>query len=109
MANWNEFLSAAKKTFNKAAVKVNDFADCAAESIKIEALKIKLSEKYEELGRVVYEEMRAEKADAEKVGEKAADVDDIIAKIEALKASKKKRCEKECEAGDAPEAEENNA
>ena len=108
MANWNEFLSAAKKTFNKAAVKVNDFADCAAESIKIEALKIKLSEKYEELGRVVYEEMRAEKADAEKVGEKAAEVDDIIAKIEALKESKKKRCEKECAAEDASEAEDNN-
>lgn len=108
MANWNEIVSAAKKTFNKAAVKVNDFADCAAESIKIEALKIKLSEKYEELGRVVYDEMRADKADAEKVGEKAAEVDELIAKIKALKESKKKRCEKECDAEAAPEAEENN-
>ncbi len=97
MANWNEIVSSAKKTFNKAAVKVNDFAYCAAESIKIEALKIKLSEKYEALGKVVYEEMKADKANADKVGEVAAEVDDIIAKIEALKESKKKRCEKDCD------------
>ncbi len=97
MANWNEIVSSAKKTFNKAAVKVNDFADCAAESIKIEALKIKLSEKYEALGKVVYDEMKADKANADKVGEAAAEVDEIIAKIEALKESKKKRCEKDTE------------
>jgi hypothetical protein len=88
MANWGEIVSGAKKTFNKAAVKVGEVADCAAESIKIESLKIKLSEKYEELGRIVYEEVRSEKTDAARVGEKAAEIDDLIAQIEALKAKK---------------------
>lgn len=94
MANWNEFVSGAKKTFNKAAVQVNKAADCAADSIKIEGLKIKLSERYEELGKIVYEEMKAEKADAEKVSEKAAEIDALLAEIEALKEKKAKRYEK---------------
>jgi hypothetical protein len=91
MANWNEFLSGAKKTFNKAAVKVGEVADSAAESIKIEGLKIKLAEKYEELGRIVYEEVRSSKTNAERVGEKAAEIDALIAQIEELKAKKKKK------------------
>lgn len=91
MANWDEIVSCAKKTFNKAAVKVNEVADCAAESIKIESLKIKLSEKYEELGRIVYEEVKSEKTNAARVGEKAAEIDELLAQIEELKAKKKNR------------------
>ena len=45
MVNWNEVMSGAKKTFAKAAVKVSEVADCAADSIKLEGLKIKLAEK----------------------------------------------------------------
>ena len=92
MANWNEFVSGAKKTFNKAAVKAGEVADCAADSIKIETLKIKLSERYEELGKIVYEEMKAEKADAEKVSEKAAEIDALLEQIEELKQKKSKKC-----------------
>jgi hypothetical protein len=91
MASWDSFVSGAKKTFNKAAVKAGEVADCAAESIKIESLKIKLCEKYEELGRVVYEEMKAEKSDAGKVSEKTAEIDALIAQIEELKAKKKNK------------------
>jgi len=91
MANWDEFVSGAKKTFNKAAVKVGEVADCAAESIKIESLKIKLSERYEELGRIVYEEVKSEKTNAARVGEKAAEIDELIAQIEELKAKKKNK------------------
>ena len=88
MANWNEFLTGAKKTFNKAAVKVGEVADCAADSIKLEGLKIKLAEKYEELGRIVYEEVKSSKTNAARVGEKAAEIDAIIAQIEELKVKK---------------------
>ena len=93
MANWEEIVSGAKKTFNKAAVKVNEVADCAADSIRIESLKIKLCERYEELGRIVYEEVRSEKTNAVRVGEKAAEIDELLAEIEALKEKKKtKKC-----------------
>ncbi len=88
MVNWNEFMSGAKKTFNKAAVKACEVADCAADSIKLEGLKIKLAEKYEELGRIVYEEVKSSKTNAARVGEKAAEIDALIAQIEELKAKK---------------------
>jgi hypothetical protein len=91
MANWNEIMSGAKKTFHKAAMKVGEVADCAAESMKIEALKIKLAEKYEELGRIVYEEVKSSKTNAARVGEKAAEIDALIAQIEELKAKKKNK------------------
>ncbi|MBQ8448773.1 MAG: hypothetical protein IJX27_07580 [Clostridia bacterium] len=98
MASWNEFVSGAKKTFNKAAVKVGEVADNAAESLKIESLKIKLSERYEELGRIVYEEVKSEKTNAARVGEKAAEIDALLAQIEELKAKKKnKKSDKKAE------------
>ena len=88
MVNWNEFMSGAKKTFTKAAVKACEVADCAVDSIKIETLKIKLAEKYEQLGRIVYEEVKSSKTNAARVGEKAAEIDALIAQIEELKAKK---------------------
>ena len=97
MANWNELVSGAKKTFSKAAVKVSEVADSAAESIKIEGLKIKLAEKYEELGRIVYEEVRSSKTNAERVGEKAAEIDALIAQIEELKAKRRNKANDKAE------------
>lgn len=91
MANWCDIVSGTKKTFNKAALKVNEVADCAADSIKIEALKIKLSEKYEELGRIVYQGMSEGKADKEKIGEKVDQIEALNADIEALKEKKRKK------------------
>ncbi len=105
MANWNEFLSSAKKAFNKAAVKVNGFADNAADTLKIESLKLKLSEKYEQLGKLVYNEMKAEAGNpnAEKVAEKAAEIDALHEEIKALKARKDKRKSEKEEAAAEPE------
>ena len=88
MVNWNELVSGAKMTFTKAAVKVGEVADSAADSIKLEGLKIKLAEKYEELGRIVYEEVKSSKTNAARVGEKAAEIDALLAQIEELKAKK---------------------
>ena len=88
MVNWNELVSGAKKTFTKAAVKVGEVADSAADSIKLDGLKSKLAEKYEELGRIVYEEVKSSKTNAARVGEKAAEIDALLAQIEELKAKK---------------------
>ena len=100
MATWNEFLSSAKKAFNKAAVKVNDIADTASDSIKIETLKIKLCEKYEQLGRIVYDEMKSEadEANAQPAADKAAEIDALNAQIAALKARIEKRKSEKCDA-----------
>ena len=93
MSSWDEFISSAKKAFSKAAVKVDDLAATAADSIKIESLKLKLSQKYEELGKIVYNEMKSSTDDssAEKAADKAAEIDAINSEIEALKAKKEKK------------------
>lgn len=112
MANcsWNEFLAGAKKAFNKAAVKVGDLADTAADSIKIETLKLKLCEKYEQLGKIVYEEMTSAKSDpnADKVADKAADIDALHAQINALKEriNQRKDAKEEAEETKAEESAE---
>ncbi len=115
MANcsWNEFLAGAKKAFNKAAVKVGDFADTAADSIKIETLKLKLCEKYEQLGKIVYEEMTSPTAvaNAEKAADKATEIDALHAQINALKEriNKRKDAKEEPEEKTEEKAEENAA
>ncbi len=109
MSSWDEFISSAKKAFNKAAVKVNDLADTAADSIKIESLKLKLSQKYEELGKIVYNEMKSstDDASAEKAADKAAEIDAINSEIEALKAKKEKKRSASEKAETEQKAEEN--
>ncbi len=105
MSNWDEFLSSAKKAFSKAAVKVNDFADTAADSIKIESLKLKLCEKYEQLGKIVYEEMNAEveNPNAQKAAEKAAEIDALHAQIASLKERINKRKSEQASAEETEE------
>lgn len=109
MSSWDEFISSAKKAFNKAAVKVNDLADTAADSIKIESLKLKLSQKYEELGKIVYNEMKfsTDDSSAEKAADKAAEIDAINSEIEALKAKKEKKRSASEKAETEQKAEEN--
>ena len=107
MANWDEFVSCAKKTFNKAALKVNDAADCAADTVKIEAVRIQLCERYEQLGRMLYADMKAGTADKEKINEKIAEIDAFIEKMAMLKERRSQRCSKsETTEGPAPEAAE---
>ena len=75
------------------AAKLGDFADTAADSIKIETLKLKLCEKYEQLGKIVYEEMTspAAVANAEKAADKATEIDALHAQINARKERINKR------------------
>jgi SMC interacting uncharacterized protein involved in chromosome segregation len=91
MIKWNEFVSGAKKVLNKAVIKVSEVADCAADSIKTETLKIKLCERYEELGRIVYSGIKDEKADKEKIGNKIDEIEAIASKISAIKEKKRKK------------------
>lgn len=109
MAKWEEIVSGTKKTLGKAAIKVNEMADCAADSIKLESLKIKLCERYEELGRIVYSGMKDRKADKEKINAKIDEIEALIADIDAIKEKKKCRntvTEDSAEASENTETEE---
>lgn len=74
------FIRSAKKATKKAAHKTMELADVASLNIKLQTLNVKLSEKFEELGRLSYKKL-------EGIGEITADetvepvVDDTVDKI----------------------------
>ena len=87
MANKKEFnkrleglLSSVKKVTKKAANKTMELADAASLNIKLQGLNVKLSEKFEELGRLSYKKL-------EGIGEISAEenaiapIDDTVDKI----------------------------
>lgn len=95
MANkseWNEklgsFIGSVKKATKKAANKTMELADAASLNIKLQGLNVKLSEKFEELGRLSYRKLEGigEITD----GEAPAPTDDVVDKIaEAVEAINK--------------------
>lgn len=96
MTSWESFCADVKKAFTKASVKVGEFADGAADSIKAETFKLKLCERYEELGKIVYSELKSgngSPATAEKAAEKINEIDSIMEMIEALKGKNTKKSE----------------
>lgn len=64
MATFNEFCekvkSGLKKGFKKVSVEVEKAADTASLHIKLNTLKTKIAEHYEELGQLTFEQIRGE-------------------------------------------------
>ena len=78
----DRFIGTVKKATKKAANKTMELADAASLNIKLQALNVKLSEKFEELGRLSYQKL-------EGIGEVSAEegavvvADDMVDKIAA--------------------------
>lgn len=79
MSGWEEFKNDAGKIISKAAVKAGEITDAATARIKLEALRLKLCEEYEKLGRLTYK-ARRESVDLQK------QTDEIIFAIDKLRA-----------------------
>ena len=69
--------------------KVSSDAENAEETLKCKELKIKLKEKYGELGRIVYEEVKSSKTTAENVGKKISEIDALLVEIVEFKEKNK--------------------
>lgn len=97
----NDFISSAKKATKKAANTTLELADIATLNVKLQAHNVKLSEKFEKLGRLSYAKLADDADNAEKIAACVAEIDkiknaieDINAEIKAKKDSrKKKKCE----------------
>ena len=76
MSSWNEFKTDASKVASKVATKTGEIADAATARIKLQALKLRLCEEYEKLGRLTYKSAKTDEA---------VDTADQIAKIDALR------------------------
>lgn len=97
MANWNEICDKVGKAANKAAKKTEEIVDSTSKYVKLKALDMKLSSKYEELGRLTYKQLKNGESEAEKISEIIEELDSLRERRKALheeiEADKKRRAE----------------
>lgn len=82
---FNDFIKSAKKATKKAANTTMELADIASLNLKLQGQSVKLSEKYEKLGKLSYDKLANEADNAEKI---AAVVEEIGKMIEAIENTK---------------------
>ena len=81
----NEFIKSAKKATKKAANTTMELADIASLNLKLQGQSVKLSEKYEKLGKLSYAKLSCDADNADKI---AATVEEIGAMIEQIENTK---------------------
>ncbi len=82
----NNFISNAKKATKKAANTTMELADIASLNIKLQTQSVKLSEKYEKLGKLSYDKLANEADNAEKIAKAVEEIGSMIEQIENTKA-----------------------
>ena len=70
----NEFIKSAKKATKKAASTTMELADIASLNLKLQGQSVKLSEKYEKLGKLSYDKLANEADNAEKIAAVVAEI-----------------------------------
>ena len=79
MANWNEIKSTVGTAAGKTLRAAGELADIAKLNIKVKALSVKLSGKFEKLGRLTYKQLKTETSYAEDIAVVIADIDQLRA------------------------------
>ena len=101
MAKWGEIKTKISKTTNKVVTKTGEVADIAAKHVKLKSIEGKITEKYEELGRYYYKQLKTEQDQSEKLTAIVSEVDKLIVDRRALKeeiaAEKQRRAELKAE------------
>ncbi|MBQ2767891.1 MAG: hypothetical protein IJF49_07430 [Clostridia bacterium] len=69
MANWDNFRAGVNRTANKAAVKAGEFGDAVKLKYKLHRAKGELSESYESLGKLTYDQLKYNHDHAAEVSE----------------------------------------
>lgn len=94
----NDFIKSAKKVTKKAASTTMELADIASLKVKLQGQMVKLSEKFEELGRLSYGKLANDEDNTEKIAAAVAEIDALKNKIEdtkaEIKAKKRARAKK---------------
>ena len=85
MTKWNDIKSGVGRAADKTVKKASDLADAAALRIKLKATNVKLSEKYETLGRLTYKQLKSERSQAEAISKVIADIDELRDKAKSIK------------------------
>lgn len=98
MADWKKIRTNIGTAVNKTAQKTGELADTAAKYVKLKSMDMKLSSKYEDLGRLTYKQLKSGTSQAEKISETIEKIDSIRADRKALndeiEEDKRRRAEK---------------
>ena len=85
-AKFNNFIRSAKKATKKAANTTMELADIAALNVKLQAGEVKLSEKFEELGRLSYDKLANSADNAEKIAAVVEEIETLLTAANDIKA-----------------------
>ena len=106
MSTFRRICDVTKRTAIKIATKAEEIADSAVETVKIKNLEMKIEEKYEDLGRLIYRDLHTEDDLEEEKLRIIAEIDALFDTIATLKATPAKEAPAEEEAEAAAEATE---
>ena len=82
----NNFIEGAKKATKKAANTTMELADIASLNLKLQGQSVKLSEKYEKLGKLSYDKLSNEADNAQEIAKTVEEIGKMIEEIENTKA-----------------------
>ena len=110
MANWNDIKNKISKTADKVAAKTSEMADTASKHVKLKSLDGKIADKYEDLGRYYYKQLKSEQSQEEKISAIVSDIEKLTAERKALReeidADKARRAEEKKAREEAQKEEE---
>ena len=86
MANWNDIKVKVGKAANTAAKKTGEIADTASKYVKLKSVDVKLSSKYESLGRLTYKQLKNGGSQAQSISAVIEEIDALNEQRKAIKA-----------------------
>ena len=109
MANWDDIKVKVGKAASTAAKKTGELADTASKYVKLKAVDMKLSSKYESLGRLTYKQLKDGGSQAQKISKVIEEIDSLNEQRKAIKeeieAEKQRRAEEKAAKKENAEAE----
>lgn len=86
MASWDKIKTQIGRVTNKVVTKTGEVADTASKHVKLKSIEGRLSECYENLGRLAYRHIKRGSVSEEKVDAIVAEIGELIAEKKAIKA-----------------------
>ena len=106
MSTFRRICTATKRTALKITDKAEQLVDSATASVKVKALEMRIEEKYEDLGRLIYRDLHTDDNLEEEKLALIAEIDALFDRVATLKQENDEEAEEsdsECE--DAEDAE----
>ena len=97
MSTFRRICTATKRTALKITDKAEQLVDTATASVKIKALEMRIEEKYEDLGRVIYRDLHTDDTLEEEKLAIIAEIDALFDRVAALKQENDEESEPECD------------